>query len=82
MLSKNEAECLTAWSNTVEEWDVLSFKLIGEQCTLDKTLIRRTVRALARKGYTVFVRGCMNDEGMVCGSGYALTAKGRQHVTG
>lgn len=79
-LSANEAECLQAWSNTNEEMDVLSFKHVEHSCNLDKTLIRRTVRALARKGLTVFVRGCMDEDGQLCGSGYGLTPAGRKEM--
>lgn len=40
--------------------------------------IRRACRSLARKGLAEYVRGLMDDEGMVAGSGYSSTEKGRE----
>ena len=37
---------------------------------------RRIVRALARKGLAVFMRGLFDDDGRVVGSGYGLTKEG------
>lgn len=77
-LTEREKQCFSAWSNTEEEYDVLSFKQIAASSGLDPSVIRRHVRALARKGYTVFARGCMTEDGEVAGSGYALTKMGRE----
>ena len=38
--------------------------------------IRRTVRALSRKGMTHLVRGLMSDDGYLMGSGYGVTNEG------
>lgn len=78
MLSDREAICLSAWRNTYEEYDVMGFKQIARESGLDISVIRRTVRALARKGHTVFVRGCMTEDGVAAGSGYGLTKLGRE----
>lgn len=78
-LSNNEKECLRAWEDTDEEADVLPFAFIDNGCNLETRLIRRTVRALARKGLTVLTR-CFDDEGFIRGSGYSLTTAGRKEM--
>lgn len=39
--------------------------------------VRRTIRALARKGLAEYCRGLSNEDGEFYGSGYALTKAGR-----
>lgn len=76
-LTENETQALRAWCDTYEDFDVLSFAKIADRCTLPRPLIRRTVRNMARKGITRFVRGCWTDDGEPAGSGYGLTPAGR-----
>lgn len=76
-LTKNEAMALRAWLGTDEDFDVLSFATIQHRSWLPKRLVRRTVRAMARKGVTHFVRGCWTEDGDPAGSGYGLTSSGR-----
>lgn len=76
-LTNNEKQALRAWRDTYEDFDVLSFADIASQSTLPRPLVRRTVRSMARKGITRFVRGCWTDEGEPAGSGYGLTTAGR-----
>jgi hypothetical protein len=76
-LTQNEAMALRAWIDTDEDFDVLSFAAIHRRSQLPKHLVRRTVRAMGRKGVTQFVRGCWNEDGEPTGSGYGLTETGR-----
>lgn len=77
-LTENEKNALIAWIDTEEDFDVLSFKRIHVYGAIPRHLVRRTVRALARKGITHFVRGCMTEDGDMAGSGYSLTKEGRE----
>lgn len=76
-LSANEATALTAWRGLPEEFDVLPFRTVQKLSGLEARLVRRTVRALARKGLVRFERGCMTEDGELAGSGYGATPAGR-----
>lgn len=76
-LTANEFTALRAWRNTDRDFDVLSFAEIQKRSRLRTDLVRRTVRAMARKGVTHFVRGCWTEDGDPAGSGYGLTREGR-----
>lgn len=43
---------------------------------LDRHLVRRTVRALARKGFVTLLRGLWTEDGEPAGSGYGITQAG------
>ena len=43
---------------------------------MDMPAARRAVRALVRSGHAELVRGLMDDEGMLAGSGYSITRQG------
>lgn len=80
-LSPNEHRVLMAWSSGCvdplnEEW-VYSFKTIGEHAqNVPQHGIRRTVRALARKGLLKLATGFDEDRGLIAGRGYMLTYEG------
>ena len=58
------------------------YVLSGEPKGSTRTLeVRRIVRQLARKGCVELYRGLFNDDGMLCGSGYCITKKGRRALT-
>lgn len=88
-LSKNERllllamadECSTEYDDFCGPTDAgtcYSFKGLAAMCpALDPSLIRRTVRALARKGFTAYAKGLTNDEGEMRGAGYGITPNGR-----
>lgn len=77
-LTANEKTALRAWEGTYEDFDVLSFVKIKGRSGLEEYLVRRTVRAMARKGVTKFVTGCWSEDGYPMGSGYGLTKEGRE----
>lgn len=55
-----------------------TFAAIAEQAKLSRDQTRRAVRSLARKGLTEYLGPLWHDDGTVNGSGYGLTARGRQ----
>lgn len=87
MLSKREQAVLLAMADHLPEDYAAPFKYIasyventGGGC--EPGNIRRVVRSLARKGYTEFVRGLMDEDGYLKGSGYAVTRKGVEWYRG
>jgi hypothetical protein len=52
------------------------FDGIMQRIRLDRRIIRRACRSLARKGFAEFGKGLWNDEGPA-GSGYCATRAGR-----
>jgi hypothetical protein len=87
-LSDNErAVLLGMWSEHSSEFDdfcgdgagwFFPFKSIAAVTpAVHPSLIRRTVRALARKGLTGFSNGLCSDDGTFLGAGYGLTRAGR-----
>ncbi|MBL4768118.1 MAG: Lar family restriction alleviation protein [Rhodobacteraceae bacterium] len=48
---------------------------------LSRDLIRATCRSLTDRGHTVFMNSLFTDDGMVAGSGYGITKKGRGYFT-
>jgi hypothetical protein len=80
-MGANERQALKAWVCTYEDFDYLSFATIAVNSGLERSLVRRTVRSMARKSVTQFCSGLSNDDGEFRGSGYGLTAFGRErHV--
>ena len=58
-------------------------KTISTLTDLDKKVVRRHLRVLARNGYVELFRGLMNeDTGMLAGSGYGITTKGCAYMRG
>lgn len=64
---------------SVGDWDfrVRCFEPIQRETGLDRKVVRRACRSLARKGLAKYHRGCWTDEGRPAGSGYGATEKGR-----
>lgn len=59
-----------------------SFKAITKSTGLDKTAVRAACRSLASRGYLVFERGLMTEDGELAGSGYGATFEGGQLYEG
>lgn len=74
-LSPNERALLTAMAaaGIVAEYRYSGFVGLKSLHAIPETAVRRTVRALARKGMAEFCRGLCNEDGEFAGSGYALT---------
>ena len=77
-ISRNESHAMKAWEHTDSDFDVMSFANIASNSGLHRSLVRRTVRSMARKGVTKYYRGCWTEDGNPAGSGYGLTPKGRE----
>lgn len=75
-LTQLQRQLLTAWRGTNEEFGCLSFRTIARRSGVQRDLVRRVTRALARKGLAQFHRGLWTDGGEPAGSGYGLTALG------
>ena len=54
----------------------LSFATVARRSGLDPKVIRRTVRALARKGLAEFGSGLCTEDGEFAGSGYCASQLG------
>ncbi len=56
----------------------VNFKTIAKRSGLDPKHVRRTVRALARKGLAEYARGLWSEDGEPRGSGYCCTKLGHE----
>jgi Mn-dependent DtxR family transcriptional regulator len=75
-ISGREMQALNALAG-IDEDHYLNFKAIARRSKLDPSYVRRSVRALARKGLAEYGKGLWTDEGELAGSGYRATAAGR-----
>jgi hypothetical protein len=74
-LTANEQKAMSAWIGEDCGWG-LYFETVAKRSGLPRHLVRRTVRALARKGMVELER-LFDDDGHTAGSGYGVTPKGR-----
>lgn len=79
-LSEREQQALTAWVGIDEDFGCLPFKSVADLSGLDIRHVRRTVRALARKGLTKYAQGLWTEDGEPAGSGYFITDAGRAQL--
>ena len=61
-----------------EDANCTYFRFIVEGTGLTLKEVKRTCHSLAKKGLAEYVRGLMDDEGFVAGSGYCATEAGRK----
>lgn len=78
--SEREWKALQALAGCGEDFAYLGFAHLAQKSGLERHQVRRTARALARKGLAAFGRGLWTDEGEMAGSGYCATAAGRDLV--
>jgi len=64
-----------------EDFSYLCFAAIQQGSGIPKNLVRRTVRALARKGLAEFASGLSTIDGEFRGSGYRCTKLGSEMLT-
>ena len=77
-VSKREEQVLRALAGCdSEDFGYMSFDGIAQISKLARRHVRRTVRALARKGLTEYCRGLWTEDGTPAGSGYRCTQFGR-----
>lgn len=77
-LSALEAKAITAWADC-DDGDGFGFRAAQKRSEVPAHLIRRVVRALARKGMLVYVSALYSDEGQIS-AGYALTKNGCDYL--
>lgn len=80
-MSPNEERVLAVLQK-VEWGHAMTFAAIARRAKLDKRRTRLACRSLARKGFAEHMTGLFFDsgpkDGLLCGSGYAITYNGRQ----
>ncbi len=76
-VSEREMKALNALAGIYgSEYGYLAFKAIARRSGLDPSHVRRSVRALARKGLAEYGKGLWTDDGELAGSGYRCTEAG------
>ncbi|BBB99426.1 hypothetical protein [Bradyrhizobium elkanii] len=81
-VSECEMKALNALAGSYgSDFDCLRFSAIARRGDLDPKHVRRSVRALARKGLAEYVRGLWTMDGEPAGSGYRCTAAGFAKAT-
>lgn len=75
-VSEREMLALNALAGTGEDY-YLNFKAVARRSGLRPEYVRRSVRALARKGLAEYGKGLWTEDGELAGSGYRATAAGR-----
>lgn len=59
----------------------LPFNALSSDTGLDRKVVRRACRALARKGLAHFKSGLWAEDGELAGSGYGITEAGRASLS-
>lgn len=76
-ISEREMKALNALARAYsEEFGFLNFAGVADRSGLDPKHVRRSVRALARKGLAEYGRGLWSEDGEVAGAGYRCTDAG------
>jgi predicted transcriptional regulator len=76
-VSERELKALRALGQVyADDGNFLSFRGIAQRSNLDKSHVRRAVRALARKGFAEYAKGLWSDDGEMRGAGYCCTHDG------
>lgn len=77
-ISENERKCLKYLAEIYpnDEANCTYFRVIAKHTGLKENKVRIYVRSLARKSLVEYVRGLVDYDGMVAGSGYMATFKG------
>jgi hypothetical protein len=81
-ISGREMQALNALAGSYGgDFDCLRFSAIAKRAAIDPKHVRRSVRALARKGLAEYVKGLWNEDGEPAGSGYRCTEAGFARAT-
>lgn len=75
-LSVNECKVLDALFEHAGMEGCYGFAPLARFTKLERNIVRRCCRSLARKGLTSFERGLWSEGGEPAGSGYGLTREG------
>lgn len=71
---------LAMYEGVDPDFGFFPFKSIASRSGVSLDLVRPLVRLLAQTGEAHFMRGLMDEDGGMVGSGYGLTEKGRQRA--
>ena len=80
-LTAFEMTALSAWLD-VETGYGFGFNTVAERSGIDRSKVRRVVRALARKGAVEYSRSLFWEDSGKMGAGYSLTSKGESILRG
>jgi hypothetical protein len=78
-MTENERKVLSALHDAYSDYEdfcYLGFAGIMSRTGLDRKIVRRSARSLARKGLAQFGSGLWTDDGEPAGSGYRCTKEG------
>lgn len=82
ILNPNEVKVLAALTSVYdgEGFGFFCFRAIGRRARVNRKIVRRSCRSLARKGLAQFSRGLWSEDGEPRGSGYAATKAGSERA--
>jgi hypothetical protein len=80
LFDRKVLEALVNSNSDYEGWWYHAFKYIIGQTGLERKVVRRACRSLARKGLAEYGKGLWNDDGEPAGAGYAATRAGRDYL--
>lgn len=75
-MTNNEIKVLGVFEFSSIE-NCYNFKHVSKITGLNRYEIKKTIKPLVDAGHVQFVRGLMDGDGMVAGSGYHITDSGR-----
>lgn len=81
-ISKNQLKCLDFLAKNSDDESCWYFRGIAKEVKLPEKKVRIYVRALVRKGLAVYVRGLVDYDGFLAGSGHMVTEKGKEFILG
>lgn len=73
-----ERKVLHSLSEVSGDYCYMPFEPICREWGVERKVVRRACRSLARKGLAEFKAGLWDDDGKPAGSGYAITEAGRE----
>lgn len=77
-VSERERVLLVSMADSYEDESYFNFAALSHRTGVELQHIRRTVRALARKGLAVYGKGLWTGDGEMAGAGYSITKAGRE----
>ena len=81
-MNYDRLRCLQALANTSAPNGEMCvpFRIVMVHTELERAVVRRHIRALARQGLAEYFRGLCTEEGELAGAGYCITTKGNVEV--
>ena len=81
-MSALQLKCLAALNDLTEPHGeyCVAFDPLQRETGLDRRVVRRSVRALKRKGLAEFHSALWTEDGQPAGAGYCISVDGRNHL--